>query len=155
MSLSRPLPVHRTVVDPAGAHYASAFTAPVAGLQPLSPDAWARIVFEEAPVALQRCLYAAWRGGLGLRLGPRSARRHVLGWPITATGPDSITLEAHSPLLTARNVLCVGGSFVTWSTFVHATGRTGRAVWAVAAPLHHQAVPLLLKRATRKAAARA
>ncbi|MFH8596636.1 hypothetical protein [Streptomyces rimosus] len=155
MPLSRALPVHRTAVDPAGAHYASAFAAPVAGLPPLSPEAWARIVFEGAPVALQRCLYAAWRGGLGLRLGPRGARRHVLGWPITATGPGSITLEARSPLLTARNVICTGGSLVTWSTFVHVTGRTGRAVWASAAPLHHRTVPLLLKRATREVAARA
>ncbi|WP_078897955.1 DUF2867 domain-containing protein [Streptomyces rimosus] len=152
MPSSRVLPVRRTAVDLNGAHYASRFTAPVAGLPSRSPEAWARAVFEEAPAALQRCLYAGWRGGLGLRLGPRRVPQHVLGWPITTTGPSSITLKAGSPLLTARNVLSVDGSVLTWSTFVHFTGRTGRAVWASAAPLHHQAVPFLLKRAIREVA---
>ncbi|MFH8410154.1 DUF2867 domain-containing protein [Streptomyces sp. NPDC018019] len=152
MPISRSLPVRRIAVPLADAHYASAFTAPVAGLPPLSPEDWTRAVFEEAPAALQRCLYAGWRGGLGLRLSPRSAPKHVLGWPITESGSGTVTLEAHSPFLTARNIVSLNGTSLTWSTVVHFKNRTGRAIWASAAPLHHQVVPLLLRRAIREAA---
>ncbi|KAA6212069.1 DUF2867 domain-containing protein [Streptomyces albofaciens JCM 4342] len=152
MSASRSLPVRRVRVDPAGAHYASAFAVPATGLPHLLPVDWARAVFEKAPAVLRRCLYGGWRGGLGLRLGPRVSAQHVLGWLVTESGPDAVTLEAHSPLLTARNMVRLDHSSLTWSTFVHFKNPVGRAVWASAAPLHHQAIPLLLRRAIRKAA---
>ncbi|MFI0776803.1 hypothetical protein [Streptomyces sp. NPDC021212] len=38
---------------------------------------------------------------------------------------------------------------VVWVTSVRFHGRVGRAVWAVAAPVHHLAVPFLLGRASR------
>ncbi|ARH91465.1 DUF2867 domain-containing protein [Streptomyces sp. MOE7] len=151
MPTSRARLVRRVAVDPAGAHYASAFAVPAVDLPPLTPEDWARGTLEGAPAAMRWFVRAGWLGVLGLRLGPRSSAQHVLGWPVAVSGPDGITLEAHSPLLTARNVVSVDGDALVWATYVHGESRRGRAVWAAAAPLHHLIIPFLLDRAVRRA----
>jgi len=152
MPTSRTPFVLRSAVDPVGADYASAFASPAAGLPSRTPEQWARAAFEDAPAVLRLCLRAGWLGALGLRLGPRSSAEHVLGWRIAEREPGAITLEAHSPLLGARNVVSVDGAGLRWATFVRFESRAGRAVWAAAAPVHHRVVPLLLRRAIRRAA---
>ncbi|WP_041823585.1 hypothetical protein [Streptantibioticus cattleyicolor] len=142
----------RVAVNPAGAHDASAFALPAAALPSLTPEEWARATFEGAPGPLRQVLRAGWTAGLGLRLGPGSSPRHVLGWPITGSGADAVTLEARSPLLTARNVVTVEGSRLVWATFVWFEKPAGRAVWSAAAPVHHRTVPYLLARAARRRA---
>ncbi|MFV0134776.1 DUF2867 domain-containing protein [Streptomyces sp. HMX87] len=140
----------RVAVHPDGAHFASAFALPTSGLPSLPPEDWARRTFEDTPAALQRLLRAGWTGVLGLRLGPRISARHLLGWPVVESGPGRIALEARSPALTARNVVTLDDSRLLWATYVRYERRDGRARWAVAAPVHHQVVPLLLGRAVRR-----
>lgn len=132
-----------------GADYVSAFRLPADGARSRTPEQWAREVFEGAPGLLRRFLLLGWSGVLGLRLGPRPSPVHVLGWPVADSGPHAIVLEAHSPLLTARNVAVVHDTDVVWVTFVRFKRRTARAVWSLAAPLHHRVVPRLMTRAGR------
>ncbi len=150
MPSSRAPLVLRTAVDPGGAHYASAFAASAIDLPSRTPEHWARAAFEDAPPALQWLLRAGWLGVLGLRLGPRSSAKHVLGWPVAESEPSAIVMEAHSPLLIARNVVSVDDSGLIWSTYVRFESRVGRAVWAAIAPVHHWIIPLLLRRAIRR-----
>ncbi|RNF81257.1 DUF2867 domain-containing protein [Streptomyces botrytidirepellens] len=128
--------------------YVSAFelTAPRAR----TPEQWARATFEGAPALSRWFLVRGWTLGLGLRLGPRTSPAHVLGWPLTDSGADSATLAARSRLVAARNVVVVDGARVVWVTSVRFHGPLGRVVWAVAAPVHHLAVPFLLGRASRR-----
>ncbi len=132
--------------------YASAFELPTPDAQSLTPEQWARATFEGAPVLLRWLLVMGWTLVLGLRLGPRPSAGHVLGWLISDSGSDSITLESRSRLVATRNIVVVNDSNVVWVTFVRFNRRIARPVWAVAAPIHHMAIPYLLKRASRSCA---
>ncbi|GAA2580341.1 MULTISPECIES: DUF2867 domain-containing protein [Streptomyces] len=144
--------VRRIRIPSDGAHFASAFELPLSGLPRRTAEEWARTTFEDTPELLRELLRAGWRGVLGLRLGPRSSARHVIGWRTVEAGPGRITLEARAPALTARNVVTVDGTRLVWATYVNFERRTGRARWSLAAPVHHLAVPLLLGRAVRRSA---
>ncbi|WP_345631567.1 DUF2867 domain-containing protein [Streptomyces thinghirensis] len=143
--------IRRVRVDPAGTHFASAFELPTAGLPRLTPEQWARASFEDIPAVLRELIRTGWAGVLGLRLGPRSSARHVVGWRMLESGPDRLDLEARAPSLTVRNVLTLDHSRLLWATYVRYERRAGRALWSLAAPVHHLAVPLLLGRAVRRA----
>jgi hypothetical protein len=136
----------------AESNYAWAFELPAPDARSLTPEQWARATFEGAPVLLRWFLAMGWTLVLGLRLGPRPSPRHVLGWLISDSGADSVTLESHSPLIVTSNIVVVSNSNVVWVTFVRFNRRIARPVWAVAAPIHHMMVPYLLKRASRSRA---
>ncbi|WP_252395473.1 DUF2867 domain-containing protein [Streptantibioticus parmotrematis] len=128
-------------------HYTSAFAVPVAAEDSRSPEQWARAVFEEAPAAVRWSMVTGWRLTLRLRLGSAGSPDHVLGWHVAGPGPRTITLTAPSPLITARNVVVVDATRVTWVTLVRHDHPLARWVWATAAPVHHLLIPYLLGRA--------
>jgi hypothetical protein len=132
--------------------YASAFALRLDGsAQPRTAEQWARGVFEGAPPLLRSVILFGWRFFLGLRLQPLDAPEQVLGWRIEgdATGPDTVTLAADSPLLHAENIVAVDGTVVLWVTLVRFEGRAGRLLWTVASAMHHVVIPFLLGRAAR------
>jgi hypothetical protein len=117
----------------------------------LTPEEWARAVFEQGPAALRLFVEVGWRVALRLRLASRHAPDHVAGWVIAAVDerPDTITLSAESPLLSARNVVAVDDAVVEWVTTVHFDRRIARPVWAVASPIHCWTICFLLTRAAK------
>jgi hypothetical protein len=127
--------------------YSVAFEMPIGEHRFLTPEQWARATFEGAPVFVDHFLTFGWRFVLGLRLGPKSSPTHVAGWPIESSGPDSLTLEARSRRMVARNTVVVRKSTVTVVTHVHFERRSGRVLWAAVAPLHHVMIPYLLTHA--------
>lgn len=131
----------------APSEYASAFELPIGARKFLTPEQWARATFEGAPASLRVLLVTAWKYGLGLRLGARASPDHVLGWLISSSGPDSITLEARSRLMVAQNIVAVNDATVVLVTLVQFNRRAGRALWAVATPVHIKVIPSLLQRA--------
>jgi hypothetical protein len=133
--------------DQQGTGYASAFELPIGAKRFLTPEQWARATFEGAPTLLRVFLTTGWKYGLGLALGARASPDHVLGWLISSSGSDSITLEAHSRLMVAQNIVVVSDSTVVLVTLVQFNGRTGRVLWAVATPVHQRVIPYLLQRA--------
>jgi hypothetical protein len=130
-----------------GSGYASAFELAIGARRFLTPEQWARATFEGAPAPLKVFLTTGWKYGLGLALGARASPEHVLGWLISSSSSDSITLQARSRFLVAQNVVMVSDSTVVLATLVQFSGRTGRALWAVATPVHHRVIPYLLQRA--------
>ncbi|MFF9101709.1 DUF2867 domain-containing protein [Streptomyces rubrogriseus] len=144
--------VRRVRVEPAGAHFASAFVLPLAGLPRRTAEQWARTTFEDTPAPLRTLLRVGWSGVLGLRLGPRVSARHVIGWRTVESAPDRIAVEARAPSLTVRNVVTVDAARLLWATYVRFEDRSGRMLWSLAAPVHHLVVPLLLGRAVRRTA---
>jgi Protein of unknown function (DUF2867) len=127
--------------------YSSAFELPIGARRFLTPEQWARATFEKAPAVLRLFLALAWRYGLGLELGARTSPDHVQGWLISSSGSDSITLEARSRLMVAQNIVAVSESTVVLVTVVQFSRRAGRALWAVATPVHVRVIPYLLQRA--------
>ncbi len=133
------------------ANYAAAFalTSEAAGAR--TPVQWARAVFEGAPAALRWCMVFGWTRVLGLRLGPRPSDDHVLGWSI-AEGqvvPGSAALIAESRFLQACNIVTVENAMVTWVTLVHYSSAAARPLWALARPVHHLTIRVLLAQAAR------
>lgn len=131
------------------ADYVVAFALATNHAESRTPVQWARVVFEDAPALLRRCLVLGWRWVLGLKLGPLSSDDHVLGWAISDGDllPDSTALVAESRLLRAYNTVSVEPSSVTWVTLVHYSSATARVVWALARPIHHLTIRSLLARA--------
>ncbi len=157
MSRARRVVVPRAIQDGGGftkVDYASAFAMSTRDAEALTAEQWARATFDAAPAPLRWLMVVAWTRLLGLRLGPRSSPRHVLGWPVAESGPDdgpeSIILAARSSLITAHNVVTVRDADVVWSTFVRFDHRLARRVWSLAAPAHHRMVPFLLGRAVER-----
>jgi Protein of unknown function (DUF2867) len=116
-----------------------------------SAEAWARAVFDGAPRALRAPIVLGWRHALRLRLARRSMPAAVLGWAVTANAPDAIVLAADSPLLTARIVVLASDDRVVHTTLVRLDNAIGRALWAVAAPIHQLVIPVLLRHAAKQA----
>ncbi|MEU4997061.1 DUF2867 domain-containing protein [Streptomyces sp. NPDC086554] len=133
-------------------NYASAFELATPDARSRTPEQWGRTTFEGAPALLQRVLRLGWTLVLGLRMGGRSEPGHVLGWLISDSGSESMTLESHSGLVATYNVVEVTDASVVWATSVRFNRRFSRVIWGMAAPVHHLAVPYLLKRASRSAA---
>jgi hypothetical protein len=135
-----------------GHDYASAFALAVERSDPPhTAEQWARAVFEGAPPLLRWPIVFGWRSFLRLRLHSLDAPDQVLGWSLehAATGSDSVTLVADSPLLRAENIVSVDRTVVLWVTVVHFEGRTGRMLWTASSALHHVLIPYLLGRAGR------
>lgn len=130
------------------ADYASAFRASTDVARARSPREWTRVVFEGAPAPQAVFVRFGWRHVLRLRLSDSPAS--VAGWRLTDCDEDSAVLEAHSPLLEARNVAFIDDHGLTWATYVRFHGRLGRAVWTIAARVHHIVLPHLLLRAVRR-----
>lgn len=130
-----------------GPDYASAFEVARPAGDTRSPEDWARAAWEHGPRALSSFILVGWRFGLGLRLGPRPSPDHVQGWAIVVATEDTIVLEAKSGLMSSHNVVQVERTRVRWTTFVRYEKRSARALWSLAAPVHHRTLPYLLGRA--------
>jgi hypothetical protein len=140
----------RRVEPPAGvADYASSFAVDVPLADARTPEQWARHTLEGAPLALRWFVLLGWRVVLRLRLAPRGAAGSIMGWRVSATTPDTITLEVGSSLVTARKVLTVEQNRVSMTTLVRYERALGRVLWSVIVPIHHRIEPLLLTLAAR------
>jgi hypothetical protein len=145
----------RSAGSPAGVDDATAFEILVAQDDERSPEQWARLIFEGAPIALRWFVLIGWRVVLRLRLGPARTPAYVLGWRIVGTtasafpSAEAITLQVRSKLITADKIVQVNRSRVTVTTLVRYERRTGRLIWMAVSPIHHLTEPLLLTRAAR------
>ena len=132
------------------ADYICAFEIPRSAMDSRTAEQWAQAVFEGPAMLVRIFLTLGWRLALGLRLGPRPAKGHVLGWRIRAAQPDLLVLEGDSRLITADNVAQVDDTRVVWTTFVGYRNMVGRVAWALTAPFHTAVIPRLLRRAARE-----
>ncbi|NEB81776.1 hypothetical protein G3I40_42170, partial [Streptomyces sp. SID14478] len=80
---------------------------------------------------------------------PRDSADHVQRWALAQSDADAAGLEASSPQLSTRNLVTVTDGAVVWTTSVRFDRPAGKVLWALAAPVHHRALPYLLTRAAR------
>ena len=118
----------------------------------LTPEQWARAVFEGSGLPLRAFMLFGWKVGLGLKMGSLKKTSHVLGWPIVDSDRGSVTLEASSRIVDTQNVIVMGDAGITWITRVRFTNIVGRALWVFAAPIHQYLICRALKRVARSAA---
>jgi hypothetical protein len=131
------------------AAYADAFEVDIASNTQAaspSPEIWARAVFEGAPAAMRWFMVAGWRLGLGLHLQTRSPE-HVVGWKIAGRGPNWVSLEQDSWMLTAQLVCFMDGGRAVQATFVRYDRSLAQWVWPPVSIVHRRIVPYLLRHA--------
>lgn len=109
-------------------------------------EQWARAVLEEASTPTRRALVTGWKG-LGLRLGPLSSDKHVLGWLVRVNDPDWVLLAADGRLgITGELLFERRHDTLRFATFVRLDNPAALAVWAGTRPVHEQVVRQLLTR---------
>jgi hypothetical protein len=132
------------------ADFGCAYEVDVAPGDERSAEQWAREAWEGAPAPLRWFMLAGWRLVLGLRLGPRSSRDHILGWGITAQSPDETVCQLSSPFLSASNIFRRVGGRLVWSTYVTYDRPIARVIWPPVSLLHRPLVRIALRRAARQ-----
>jgi hypothetical protein len=125
--------------------YADAFEVTLADGDPRSAEQVVRDGLARAPSALRSVILIAHRRVLRLNVGPDF-------WPIVASDPDMVRLEAAGLLIAGALVARrIGGRTARLTTFVTYQGPFARIVWPIVAPLHRRVAPYLMERAARSA----
>lgn len=114
-----------------------------------SAEAFARSALEEAPRTLRWIMRSVQRHLLRFELASPGSPEHVEGWKIVHVEPERIQLEALSPL--GRAVVVGQRSSPTSAVMTtynfYKRPALGRALWALAAPMHRRIARYLLERA--------
>ena len=129
--------------------YADAFEIRVPEPDGRTAEQWVRCGLEGAPWAIRVLVRVVHSVVLGFRLGPHPSPDHVLGWPIVASEPAVVRLEASSSLLRAVIVgRRVGLHTTRLTTFLfYERPVPARVIWAIIGPVHRRVAPYLLARA--------
>ena len=115
--------------------------------QDRTAEQWAREILEGAPESTRRALARGW-SGLGLRLGPAQSDRHVLGWEIRHSDPDTVLLGACGRLgLSGELIFQRSPRSLLYATVVQLENRIARGLWAAIESRHRRVVQGLLARA--------
>ena len=115
-----------------------------------TPEQWIRAVLHDAPLPVRTRLVSGWTA-LGLKLGPPSSPRRVLGWKVHRSGPGFV-------LLAADGRLGLGGELLfrreprglLFATFVQHSNPAARRAWTAITPTHQRVVRSLLTQAARR-----
>jgi hypothetical protein len=146
----RAVPVDERLVD-AEHDYADAFEVRVDEPDDRSAEEWVRAGLEQAPPALRRVIFVAHRRILRLRLGPRWAPDHMLGWTVVTSTPEAVQLTASGPLIRGILVGRVADPrrFVL-TTCVDYQRPAARWVWRLVQPVHRGVARYLMAYSARR-----
>jgi hypothetical protein len=139
----------RSREDLAGADRAITYELAAGDARSMSAEQWARATWEGAPTIVRWFQGLGWRFVLGLGLARGRSPTQVLGWRIVDDRPDTLTLEARSPLLAGHNVVIVRESTVLWTTLVRYEHPIARPIWRLVEPVHRIALPYTLAHARK------
>jgi hypothetical protein len=112
--------------------YADCFAVRVSSSRP--PEEWIRMTVDAMP-KLFLAVRAAHRT-LGLPLAPANSADHVIGWDILRSEADNAVLGNAGVLGVGRIIGITSPGSVQLTTLLDLNGWRGRALWAVAAPVH-------------------
>jgi hypothetical protein len=116
-----------------------------------SPEQWIRAVLQDAPLPVRTRLVSGWTA-LGLKLGPPSSPRRVLGWKVHRSGPGFVLLAADGRLgLDGELLFRRETRGLLFATFVQHGNPAARRAWAGITPTHERVVRSLLTDAARRA----
>jgi len=115
--------------------------------------AWAEATFDGGPAIADAVLRTlAWRGLLGMRLGPTRSPRHVAGWTVVVDEQDELVMHVDSWMLTARLVTETAADGATITTLLRFDRPVAGIVWAGAGRIHRALMPGALLGAARAVA---
>jgi hypothetical protein len=130
--------------------YTDAFLLETGHAQDRTGEQWARAMLEDASAGTRKALRQGWFA-LGLRLGPTSDRRRVLGWEVRRSSPDLALLATSSRIGAEAEVLCKRQQdSVLVATFMKLNNPIARLVWGQVAPRHRRVLRHLLSQAGRR-----
>jgi hypothetical protein len=112
--------------------YADCFAVGVSSIRP--PEEWIRLAVDAMP-KLFLAVRAAHRT-LGLPLAHANSADHVIGWDILRSEADNTVLGNAGVLGVGRIIGITSPDTVQLATLLTLNGWRGRALWAVAAPVH-------------------
>jgi hypothetical protein len=75
--------------------YEDAFLIDVGPAHDRTPEQWARVILEDAPITLRGVLRSGW-SALGLKRGSARSERSVLGWQVLRSTPEFRTSPSSS-----------------------------------------------------------
>jgi hypothetical protein len=131
-------------------NYTCAFEVDLQPTDTRTAEEWLRDMFEEARPALRRFILTGWVGVLRLRLGPRPAPNHVIGWQILSSTPEQIVIGVESPLVSAHQVLRIQNGKIVHVTIVRFERSGAGLIWGAAAPIHVRTIPHLMQQASAR-----
>ena len=130
--------------------YEDAFLIDIGPAQDRTPEQWARVILEDAPVTIRTALQSGW---FALGLQPCSARseRSVLGWEVLHSTPEYVLLAGSSRLgLSAELLVKRHEHRLLYATLLQQQNPIARAVWAGVAPIHRPIVRYVLDQGSRR-----
>jgi hypothetical protein len=130
--------------------YADAFLVDVGSAEDRTAEQWARVVLEDAPVAVRHALLSGW-SAIGLKIALGQSEGFVLGWKVRRSTPDFVLLAADSRIgMPGELLLKREPHALLFATFVQHDGPVARTVWAGVEPVHGPIVRKVLEDASRR-----
>ena len=143
-------PVARRLSTLPHVDYEDAFLIDIERAEDRTPEQWARVILEDAPITIRSTLRSGW---FALGLQPRSTRseRSVLGWDVWRSTPEFVLLAGDSRIgLSAELLFKRQGPSLLFATLLQQENPIARAVWAGVAPAHRPIVRYLLEHGSRR-----
>jgi hypothetical protein len=129
--------------------YEDAFLIDTGPAQDRSPEQWARVILEDAPIAIRRALRSGWFA-LGLQLGSTRSARFVLGWEVLRSTPEFVLLAGSSRIgLSAELLFKRQEHTLLFSTLLQHGNPIARAIWA-GGVWHRPIVRYVLEQGSRR-----
>jgi Protein of unknown function (DUF2867) len=130
--------------------YEDAFLIDVGPAPDRTPEQWARVILEDAPITLRGVLRSGWFA-LGLKRGSARSERSVLGWEVLRGTPEFVLLAGRSPVgLSAELLIKRQQHNLLYATLLQQENPIARAVWAGVAPVHRPVVRYVLEQGSRR-----
>jgi hypothetical protein len=143
-------PVARRLSTLSHVDYEDAFLIEIGPARDRTPEQWARVILEDAPITIRRALRSGWFA-LGLQLGSTRSERFVLGWEVWRSTPEFVLLAGSSRIgLSAELLLKRQKHVLLYATFLQQENAIARAVWAGVAPVHRPIVRYVLEQGSRR-----
>jgi len=130
--------------------YEDAFLIDIGPARDRTPERWARVILEDAPITIRGALRSGW-SALGLQLGSTRSERFVLGWEVRRSTPECVLLAGRSRIgLSAELLFKRQGRTLLYATLLQQQNPIARAVWAGVAPVHRSTVRYVLEQGSRR-----
>jgi hypothetical protein len=130
--------------------YEDAFLIEIGPARDRTPEQWARVILEDAPITIRRALQAGWFA-LGLQLGSARSERFVLGWEVRRSTPEFVLLAGSSRIgLSAELLFKRQKRTLLYATLLRQENPIARAVWAAVEPVHRPIVRYVLEQGSRR-----
>jgi hypothetical protein len=131
-------------------HYGDAFLIDVGQAQERTPEQWAHVILEDAPVTVRKALQSGWFA-LGLQGVPARSEPSVLGWKLFRSTPEYVLLAGTSRIgLSAELLLMRHEHGLLYATLLQQRNPMARALWAAVAPIHRPIVRYVLEQGSRR-----